>query len=70
MAQGEGYTDAEKRATKPLEATTSQCEDEMHIMFSKFLESPTWLYPIIRFLGHALRSKIALSFSFYHSMLS
>ena len=31
-------------------------EDEVPTL-NKFLETPTWLYPIIRYLGHALLSE-------------
>ena len=30
-------------------------EDKVPTPLNKFLESSTWLYPIIRFLGHALQ---------------
>ena len=43
----------------PLETTkpASRYEDSKIFTLSKFLQTPTWLYPIIRFFGHALQRK-------------
>ena len=34
---------------------TTQPANKVTTALSKFLKSSTWLYPIIRFLGHAIR---------------
>ena len=48
MAQGSDVSEATQPASKVSTA------------LSEFLKSSTWLYPIIRFLGHAIRRKHAL----------
>lgn len=35
--------------------TTQPAADKVSTALNKFLNSSTWLYPIIRFLGHAIQ---------------